>query len=374
MKARIGIVIFAIVFLFMAIDSWADIWNWFYIPHLAIGGGYTSYLTIRDSQGIPSRAVWVYLYGDDGSPLTANVEGQGQNISYFSFTLGASQEKAFAITGSTLKTGSIQIAAAGIGTLNASLRFTTTDSSGNATDVVGILPADTNFNWTVAVEKRSATDYTGFAIANPWSGATTITIDFYQNGSRVPGTTSYTFPLNGKAHMANFVHGIFSSAWNNFNGTGTLMISSTPYTVSVTALRGDGTQYSSLQADIGTQWWNWSYTDSSGVAQIGAWSWRFNDGYTFVGFEQNSFSADRVRLRGVLASDVNFFLAESNYVNTTDGSMGGWIWMGIPGKEGTTDVINGRRVDLKSDGTVLSNVPFKATRGTPGSVVIPLIQ
>jgi hypothetical protein len=348
MKARVGIAITGAALLFGALNSWAAIYSWFYIPHLAIGGGYTSYLTVWDTQGYPSRNIWVYLYDDNGSALLANVEGQGQNISNFTFTLGAFSEKAVAITGSSLTTGSIQVKADGMGLLNASLRFTTTDSSGNATDVVGILPADPNFNWTVAVEKRSATDYTGFAIANPWTTQPTVTVDFYQNGNRVPGTTPVILPTLGPlAHTATFVHSLFPSAWSSFSGTGTLRISSTG-SVSVTALRGDGTQYSSLQAEPETQWWNWTYTDG-GLIQSGSWSWRFNDCYTYtlVGFEQNSFNAGAVRLRGMLDSNANIFLAEWSYANS-DGTTGAVIWTGTLGKQGSTNVISGRRIQLQS--------------------------
>jgi hypothetical protein len=361
MKARLAIVLFGVMFLVAAVNSWATIWSWFFIPHLAFGGGYTSYLTIRDPQGISTRSVWVYFYADDGSPLAANVEGQGQNISNFNFTLLTSQEKAFAITGpSGLKVGSISIAGEGIGTLDASLRFTTTDASGNATDVVGILPAAPNFSWTVAVEKRSSTDYTGFAIANPWNSPATVTLDFYQNGSRVPGTSSVAIPLNAVGHYSNFVHAVYPNAWGNFSGTGTLRISSQSNTFSVIALRGDGTQYSSLQADVGAQMWNWTYADTAGT-QNGSWSWRFNDGYSFMGYEQNSFNADKVRLRGVLAVDITYFLAEWLYTNS-DTTKGQIVFMGIPSREGSTDVINGTRIQLRSDGTILSNVTFKATR------------
>jgi len=366
MKATIVILTFGALLFFVPVNSQAAIYSWFYIPHVAIGGGYTSYLTIRDPQGIDGRTVQVFLYADDGSPLIASVEGQGQNISSFSFTLGSFQEKSVAITGlpSTTTTGSIQIKASGIGLLNASLRFTTTDSSGNATDVVGILPAQPNFNWTVAVEKRSATDRTGIAIANPSTNPATVTLDLYQNGVRVNGTTSVTLPpLGSLAHTAGFVDQFVPGAWTSSNGIWTLRISSTAV-VSVTALRADGNQYSSLPADAEAQWWNWSYTDSTGLTQMGAWSWRFTDGYSVIGFDLSG-----VPLRGRLDRDTNIFSAEWSYTNS-DGTNGVTVFTGTLGKSGTTDVINGKWFQVRSDGTVIgAPLTFRATRTPPGGVV-----
>ena len=367
-------------FCFVAAGLWAQTpWLWWNIPHLAYGGGYTSYLTIRDPQAVSSRWIYVYLYDDNGALQAANVDGVPANTnpdrnsspyygSSFYLSLSASQERTFAITGtSALKVGSVQIAGESIGHLSASLRFTTTNGSGTATDVVGILPAEPNSTWTVSVEKRSSTDYTGIAVANPYSDPMTFTVDFYQNGNRVPNTQSRTFTLPGLGHVAKFVHesALFGNAWNNFSGIGTLRISSTTSTFSAVALRGDGNQYSSLPADAGVQNWNVTY---AGVVGTVTWTWRFIDGYTFAGYEQDqegpNQATQKARLRGVLASDVTpqMFAAEWIYTSS-DGSIQGLIlFQGLPGKEGGTDVINGTRTDLNKDGTQKSQVTFKATR------------
>lgn len=359
-------------------SAWASTWTWWRIPHLAFGGGYTCYLTIRDPQAVASRSIYVYLYDESGSLLAANVDGgigatnTNSNSSLapyygssFYFTLSASQEKTFAITGTGgVKTGSVQITGDGIGNISSSLRFTVTDSSGVATDVVGILPAEPNFNWTISVEKRSATDYTGIAIANPWSSSQTVTVDFYQNGSRVPGTVSRTFTLPALGHMAKFVHEdlLFGGVWNSFNGIGTLRISSTS-TVSAIALRGDGTQYSSLPADAGVQNWSVSYT---GAVPPVTWTWRMFDGYHFIGFEQNQEAPNQAtqvaRMRGVVASDLSptMFVADWIY-SSTDGSVQGMIiFQGVLSNNGNT--ITGTRTDIDKVGTRKAQVTFTATR------------
>jgi len=122
MNLKMRTITFFLVFCFLAGSAIAQVWNWWDIPHLAFGGGYTSYLTIRDPQAVASRSIYVYLRDDNGALLSANVEGIGPtntNSQYiapyygssFYFTLPASQEKSFAITGSGgLKTGWVEIA------------------------------------------------------------------------------------------------------------------------------------------------------------------------------------------------------------------------------------------------------------------------
>jgi hypothetical protein len=251
----------------------------------------------------------------------------------------------------------------GPGLLSASARFTV-GAQAAPTTVVGVLQTETNFDWTIAVDKRGTTDWTGIAVVNPWDTAVSFTVDFFQNGTRVPGTTTRSFNLNISGHWAKIVNedAMFLSAWNAFTGVGTLRIRSTGGPVAAMALRGDGPAgliYSSLPADAGTQRWDFSYTDST--AQTGTWQWQFVDGHTFVGWEVNSFNDFAVRLRGMVDSDFGQFLAEWNYSNS-DTTYGVIAFIGTIALEGTTQVITGKRMQLQSDGTVISSVPFRATR------------
>jgi hypothetical protein len=358
-------VLLAIGLSFVSANAWADIWTWWRLPQVAIGGGYTSTLIIRDSEGVPSRYVYVYLYDNDGNALKANVGGVGNQISTFNFQLGPNQEKSYALTSTgSLAVGSVQIASYGIGDLNVSLRFTVTDSQGNATDVVGILPVDPNWSWTTSVQKSGSSDLTGVAVQNPWSSTMTVNFDFYQNGARVPTTTTQTYSLSALGHMAIFVDQIFgSTVWSNFSGTGTLRISSSVNSFVAMAIRADGTQYSSLPTEVGAQQWTCTYTDTSGSQPVTynvTWNWRTYDGWTFTGYEQNSFNADKVRLRGVFASDISDFLAEWNYKDLTDDSRGQTVFMGKIQTGGNT--VTGHRIQMKQDGTIVTNVTFTATR------------
>jgi len=365
-RSIVRAVISAIALSFVSANAWADIWTWWYLPQVAVGGGYTSTLIIRDSEGLPSRDVYVRLYKDDGSWLYANVGGVGNQISQFNFTLGPNQEKSYALTSTgSLTAGSVQVISSGIGDLNVSLRFTVTDSQGNATDVVGILPVEPNWSWTTAVQKSSSNEDMGVAVANPWGSTMTVNFDFYQNGTRVPGTTTQTFTLQPLGHMAKMLYesDLFGSAWSTFSGTGTLRISSSVSTFVAMAIRADGTQYSSLPTEAGAQQWTCTYTDTSVSPPVTyniTWNWRFYDGWTFTGFEQNSFNADKVGLRGVFASDIGDFLAEWNYKNTSDDTRGQVVFLGKI--QTGSNTVTGHRIQMKQDGTIVTNVTFTATR------------
>jgi hypothetical protein len=294
--------------------------------------------------------------------LKANVSGQGNQISSFNFQLGPNQEKSFAITGTGATTaGWLEIASEGIGDLNASLRFTVADSHGTATDVLGVLPVQPNFSWTTSIQKGSSSENTGVAITNPWNSSITVSFDLYQNGTRVPGTTTVTHTLNANGYWALFVDQIFGSALNSFSGTGTLRISSTDDAFVAMAVRADGTQYSSLPMEAGGQQWNCSYTDATRGAVTAIWNWRFVNGYDFTGLEQNTTNANStVMIRGQIVPDINNFMVNWTWWDSPTSTRGQVIYQGVIQSDGRT--VTGTRTLLKQDGTITSTTPFTATR------------
>jgi hypothetical protein len=357
MNLRLRILILAVVFSFLAGSAWADVWTWYRIPHVAAGGSnpnYTSYLTIREPNG-QSRWIYVYFYDDNGQPLTLIVDGVAKST--WSFQIGANQESSFVLTaGSNLLVGQVQIASQGVGNINASLRFAS--SGGTLIDVVGILPADPNFNWTLAVEKRQPSDDTGVAVANPWTSPMSVTFDLYQNGAHVSGPVTKSIASLG--HLAIFVSQLFPGV--NYSGVATLKISSAASSFSAVALRADGLQYSSLPTDAGVQYWSVTLT---GLIGTETWAWRFIDGFTFVGFGTNPDNlVTPFGVRGVLASDLTpqYFLAEWNYQSSGDGTQGVMVYQGVPSTSGSTSVITGTRWQMRSDGTIVATTPFTATR------------
>jgi hypothetical protein len=356
-KLKIGVLIFVIAFSIFPLNaSAADSWTWYFVPHVAAGSGWTSYLSIREPIGV-SRSIYVYFYDDSGAPLSLNVDGVPQ--SQFNFTLDPNQERVFALTGgSSTLTGQVQVAAQTVGDLNVSLRFAYS-GSGSLSDVVGVIPVEANNYWSLAVEKRQSSDDTGVAIANPWATTNSITVafDLCQNGNRVPGTSTVTKTIKPLGHLAAFVSELFPGV--NYSGIATLKVSSPQTTVAAVALRADAmSQYSSMPTDAGVQYWSVTITGLSGTEM---WGWRFIDGYTYLGYASNPDNT-RIRLRGVLALDLSpqYFLAEWNWINNTTGVQGSMIYQGTINPAGTT--ISGTRIELKSDGTVLSTHPFTANR------------
>jgi hypothetical protein len=359
-KIKIRSLFFAVVLMVFAWNGLAaESWTWYNIPHVAAGGGWTSYLTIQEPIGV-ARSIYVYFYDDNGAALTLNVDGVAQPGG-FNFTLAANQERVFALTGgSSTLTGQVQVAAQTVGNLNVSLRFAST-SSGTVSDVVGIMPVEANSYWTLTVEKRQSNDDTGVAIANPYITTRDITVTFglFQNGLRVPGTTNVSRNIKSLGHSSFFVSQLFPGI--SYVGVATLKISSLSDTFVAVALRADQlSQYSSMPTDAGVQYWN---VLISGVSGSEVWGFRFIDGYTFIGYGSNPDNA-RIRLRGVYAWDLNpqYFLAEWNWINSTLGTQGSMIYQGTVSSSGNT--ITGIRIELKSDGTILSSHPFTASRAS----------
>ena len=220
----------------------------------------------------------------------------------------------------------------------------------------GILPSNLNHSWTVTVDKRKTTEYLGLAIANPGPKQLEILFEFYQGGSLVPGTGVVRENLRPKGHYAGFVHELFPVS---FSGVGTLRMSCAADRFSAVALRLDGSQFSSLPADAGTQMWSYTFTDSHGATWNGTWSWRFLDGYGFFGFEADWWMTGPAPIRGVLAEN-DFLLVWGYGVSEVEGTL---VFRGQPPvREGDKDVIFGKRTKPKVDGTADESCTFNATR------------
>jgi hypothetical protein len=365
---KIRILIIATVLLLASTSVYAEPWIWQYLPHVAAGGGWTSYLTIADPHGVDSKTVWIYFYDDSGQPLYLKVD-DGIAQSSFSFTLKAYQERTFVITaGSAPLGGQLQIASQGIERLDASLRFASSDGSGNIIDAVGVLPVIPNFIWSFATDKQKGGDM-GVGIANPWAPdpqnpkSLVVSFNLYQNGTRVSGTSTVTKSIAPQGHLAIFVSQLFPNA--NYSGTATLTVSSAQSSFSAIALRADKSQYSSLSVNSEVQSWSAAITGKSGVE---TWAWRFIDGYTFTGTGTNpDNTSSGFVIRGVSATDLSpqYFLLEWNYEYLTSDNIktqGVMLYQGTIGTEGGVGIINGTRQQIRLDGTIINTATFKATR------------
>jgi hypothetical protein len=352
----IRVATFTTILSFAAQGVWAQTtYTWQELPHLAFGGGYTTYLTIGDPHGIAGNqnSITVRFWDDDGKSLLANVEGFGL-VSSFTVSLSRFQQKSFAITGDATKisVGWVELRNAGSGQVDASLRFSFSDSAGNVSDVVGILPSDPNFVWTIAAEQRKSSDDTGIAVANPWSDVPlTVVFELYQGATRVPGTGPVSKTLAPYGHLAVFVSELFGRGL--YNGVATLKISSSTDPFCAVALRADGNQYSSLQPGREVDLWNFSYNDGS-TMHSGQWSWRYIDGYSFYGWEW--WGNDWVYMRGQV--DGSFVILEWELYDSNNHGTGTVLYQGT--LSGNT--INGTRTVVRSDGSVDTKYQFSASR------------
>jgi hypothetical protein len=354
----------SLLFLLLSLLSgnlYAQGYTWASFPQIAFGGGCTTYLTVSDPLPSGSRVVYVNMYDKDGDALTATVDqGIGEVPGAFSFTLDELAVKTFAITktGSTVA-GRLEVAAEGIERFNSSLRYSITNPSGSITDVVGVLPIEPTNDWTITVDKRQDSEYIALAIANWWSDVEAeVKFDLYQSGAIV---NSVSKPVPALGQLSIYVND--ASMFPSFTGLGTLRISSPDVTISVMAIRQDGSQFSSLPADAGTQLWSWSYTDSS-TTYGGLWSWRFSEGTNFLGDEQNPWNDDFIKVRGTYDASFApspFFILEWWYVDSAT-DQGTILFQGTPGTEGSKEVINGKRLKVNAAGVAGTAYTFKATR------------
>jgi hypothetical protein len=358
-KSQLRIGIIASVLLLISTNLFAESWNLTILPHVAAGGGWTSYLTINDPHGISSKTVWIYFYDDAGQLLPMKVDGVYQ--SNFAFTLGANRERTFVITAdSNIRAGQLQILSQGIEDLHASLRFAYSDAYGSIIDAVGVLPTMANLAWSFAMDKQTSTDDMGVAIANPWSGGNlAVSFDLYQNGMPVPGTSSVTKTVAPLGHMAIFVSQLFPTAV--YNGTATVKVSSTQNTFTAMALRADKLQYSSLAMDPDVQSWSVAIEGKSGIE---TWAYRFLDGGNFFGAGTNPENPNnQFSITGLSTRDIspNYFRLIWTWSDSNN-NLGVFLYQGTISREGGVQVINGTRREINRDGLVISSRTFKATR------------
>jgi hypothetical protein len=333
------------------------------IPHVAVGGTMTSYLDLSETGGFADRAITLHFYNDLGNPYFVNIRNYGNN-SNFQFALKKLGEVSLEITGGDILTsGWVQITADGIGSLNAALRFANSDNAGKVTYAVGILPSEPNYYWTIPVDKRNASDWTGMAMSNPWNQDLVVSIQLYQNGNLLPNAST-TKQLKALGHWAGFLEELFPNFQSSMQGpAATLRLSCDTYNFSAVALRADGLQqFSSLPGSPRTQMWTFTYNEPNGTVYTGTWSWQFTDGTTFIGNELHPWENNTAfRLRGALDASKNYFVAEWFY-NNLDGSQGTVLFQGIPLKQGPNDIITGSRTQLDKSGVVLKTLTFQATR------------
>jgi hypothetical protein len=174
----------------------------YYIPHYAVGGGYSTELTLVDSDAQRPADMTVTLFDSNGIVLP--VAGNPAKVSItqgqqFIQTL----ESLFPGMPSTLSTGYIRIDVAPVPvgpyleapSLTGAVRFSATDGSASAAIP---LSGSTSSDFVYSHVAQDATYYTGVAALNTNTGPANLTLDVYTKDGAFVGTYSTALLPNHK--------------------------------------------------------------------------------------------------------------------------------------------------------------------------------
>ena len=118
------------------------------IPHLAVGGGYSSNLEISDPVGIGAVPIEVSFSDDAGAPLAVRVDGAPPSGSVrLSLSRFEARTLTLASDADSPRTGWVRIACDRGTKVYASLRFLRALDSTTVTDAVGVLPSGVQRTW-----------------------------------------------------------------------------------------------------------------------------------------------------------------------------------------------------------------------------------
>jgi len=327
------------------------------VPHLAVGGGYTSLLDLSDPIGVEPRQVDISFFGDNGKPLPVRVDG-GAPVASKSLTLTRFQEIRIVLTadGQEVRQGWVRIACDRGAKLYVALRFLFGSDILRPQDAVGMVPSGVQRTWYVPAGKHGAEEYTGVAVVNPNEHSVDVEFNYYQGPLRVAGTTAVPRTLPPLGHLALFTHELFPV---NFAGDATLEVYGLQGNLAVAALRGDSTQFSSLPANAAVELWNFEVRDAAGgLIEQGTWCWKYNESTGFHGVA--SIGAQRVDLRGSFTG-TRFELAR--FAGAGEGPGADlYVYQGTLETQGTVTRLRGSRLEIGAAGSVLRTSTFNATR------------
>jgi hypothetical protein len=322
------------------------------LAQVATGGGYTSHLNISDPVGSEAQNIRVLFYDDAGKPLPLSVDGAPSASSYI-FLLEPHGERTLVLTSGSLRTGWVKVAGNRDSKVDVSLRFSFAAADGTVSDAVGILPSDVTNFWTLTFDRRTPNDLIGVAVVNPHNTEQEVSFDLYQGGRRASGTGTVKLTLPALGHRALFLHELF----NNLPEGSTILELAATANVAVVALRGDGPQYSSLPPYPGVEMWDWSITTPGGQTYwAGRWCLRFGSDAQFTGVSTDN--SQRWDVTGKYGSSSQFQL--ESFVGLGD-DIGIMLFFGTWIRTETGRLINGKYMEIKTDGSVQKVYNFQAT-------------
>lgn len=322
-------------------------------PQVAVGGNYSTHLTVADPNGVSSqtKTVLAELFDDNGVPLVVSVDS-GPPVTTFNIVLNRFEERAFVLTSSGgVRVGWMRLTTSGPGRFDAAVRYLQSSGGpnlGNPLDAVGVLPSELVHFWTVTVDKRNSADNVAVAVSNPTDRAIEITFRLFKGTTQIGTLVRRT--LQPRGHLAAYVNEIMGSS---FFDIGTLTIESSVYFNAMALGQSGPADFYGLPAFKATQVWDWTSGSLSG-----RWHWAFVDNGSFYGVERSAaLNPPQTFMRGFFD---NRFVLE--YLSDGVGVKGVILFQGTLTTENNVDTVSGTRLVINESGAIVSSQSFKATR------------
>lgn len=322
------------------------------LPHVAVGGPFTTIVTIAATTVLP-QTLTLQLYDDQGNPMPASIDG-GAPAATFSL----------ALPGRTIRV--LVLAAAGparagwvaIGTDSApvqvSARFVVAAGSGAVADTVAVLPPENDRNWTVFFRRESPSENVGVALANPEAKAMVVGFELFRGDGSGGAQRHVDVTVPPFGHYAAFVTEIFGQ---DVRGVGALKVQSNDHPFPVLALIEEQGQLSSLPAGHDSAYVTFVIPASAPDSGRNAWFINLLDTESIAGVEVRS--GERA---GALSGFVDIAanrLAFERRAKISDGVAEGLVI--YQGNFTGSQTLAGVQTVLREDGTVVSRTTFSAT-------------
>ena len=324
------------------------------LPQVAFGGGYTTFITVRDVVSLRQN-ITISLYNDRGDSLPASFDGAAP-VGVFTTVLEHDTTRVLALTG----TGPAQAGWASVrtdtGRINVSARYVLAGPGGNTIDTVAVLPSQTDRRWSVYFNRNVPSLNVGIALANPGANPIVVNFDLFGRDTSQPpppGPNHATITVPPLGHFAGFITDIFQQP--NITGVGVVTIRGNARSdvFQVMALLQDQGQLSSLPANQNTH--NITFVTPAGTADTSQNAWFFQGfGEFFTGVEVQGGTV--VGLLTGFATSSGISLQRPTI--PADGATGGGV---VIYQVAIGAAITGTKTVLNGDGTVASVVPLSGT-------------
>ena len=327
------------------------------LPQIAFGGGYTTFITIKDTVSL-KQSITISLYNDRGEPLPASFNGSAP-VGVFTTALDHDTTRVLTLTGAGAAQAGWASVSTDTGRINVSARYVLAGPGGGTVDTVAVLPSLSDRRWSVYFNRNVPSVNVGVALSNP--GPNPIVVNFDLLGSDTslpppPGPNHTTITVPPLGHFAGFITDIFQGPNFNISGVGVLTIRGSGRTdfFPVMALLQDQGQLSSLPANQNTH--HVTFVTPAGTVDTAQNAWFFQGlGDSFTGVEVQGGTVVGSLSGGPTTSG----FALQRAATPGDGVSGGGGVVIYQVTAGAT--FTGTRTILNANGTVVSVTTLSAT-------------